>query len=164
MTLRTLSSKRERTQALDLMATILQRPDFPAAALEREKARVIAALQEEDTQPGPIGQKAFQAALYGTHPYGLPGAGKTTTVSQLQQQDVRDFFRLHYVSESAVIAIVGDVSRAEAAGIAEQLSAGLPRANGALPPLPEVAQLPQAETSRFRTPPARAISCWACRA
>jgi len=146
MALRTLSGKRERTQALDLMATILQQPDFPAAALEREKARVIAALQEEDTQPGPIGQKAFQSALYGSHPYGLPGAGKTATVAQLQQQDLRDFFRRHYTSESAVIAIVGDVSQAEAASIAEQLSAGLPRANGALTPLPEVTPLPQAET------------------
>jgi len=146
MTLRTLSSKRERSQSLDLMTTILQQPDFPAAALEREKARIIAVLQEEDTQPGPIGQKAFQAALYGTHPYALPGAGKAATVSRLKQQDLRDFFRQHYTSESAVIAIVGDVSQAEAASIAEQLSAGLPHTHGALPPLPEVAQLPQAET------------------
>ncbi|MDP2784874.1 MAG: pitrilysin family protein [Sulfurimicrobium sp.] len=152
MTLRTLSSTRERTQALNLMTTILQQPDFPAAALEREKARVIAALQEEDTQPGPIGQKAFQAALYGTHPYALPGAGKTATVSLLQQQDVRDFFRRHYVSESVVISIVGDVSRAEAASIAEQLSAGLPRANSALPPLPEVTPLPQAESTHLPHP------------
>jgi zinc protease len=152
MALRTLSSTRERTQALNLMATILQQPDFPAAALEREKVRVVAALQEEDTQPGPIGQKAFQAALYGTHPYALPGAGKVATVSLLQQRDVRDFFRRHYVSESAVIAIVGDVSRAEAASIAEQLSAGLPRADGALPPLPEVTPLPRAESAHLPHP------------
>lgn len=152
MALRTLSSTRERTQALSLMATILQQPDFPAAALEREKARVIAALQEEDTQPGPIGQKAFQAALYGTHPYALPGAGKAATVSRLQHQDVRDFFRKHYVSESAVIAIVGDVSRAEAASIADELSAGLPRANGSLPPLPEVAPLSRTETIQLPHP------------
>lgn len=146
MSLRTLSSTRERSQALDLMAKILQQPDFPAMVLQREKARVIAALQEEDTQPGPIGQKAFQAAIYGSHPYALPGAGKVETVARLQRQDLLDFFRQHYVSESAVIAIVGDVSREEAAGIAEQLSAGLPHANGGLPPLPEVAPLLQAET------------------
>jgi len=152
MSLRTLSGKRERSQALDLMATILQQPDFPAAALEREKARIIAALQEEDTQPGPIGQKAFQAALYATHPYALPGAGKTTTVAQLQQQDLRDFFRQHYTSEATVIAIVGDVSRAEAASIAEQLSAGLPRATGTLPPLPDVVQLSQSETVQLPHP------------
>jgi len=138
ITLRTLSSERERTQALDLMAKILQQPDFPVAALEREKARIIAGLQEDETQPGPIGEKAFYAALYGAHPYGLPGAGKVATLSSLQRQDVLDFYRRHYVAESAVIAMVGDVSRAEAAAIAEQLSVGLPRANGGLPVLPEV--------------------------
>ncbi|BCB28515.1 peptidase M16 [Sulfurimicrobium lacus] len=152
MSLRTLSSTRERTQSLDLMTKILQQPDFPATALEREKARVIAALQEEDTQPGPIGQKAFQAALYGNHPYGLPGAGKVETVSKLQRQDLLDFFHQHYVSESAVIAIVGDVSRTEAAAIADQLSAGLPHANGTLPPLPAVTPLSQAETIRLPHP------------
>lgn len=152
LTLRTLSSGRERTQALELMAKVLQQPDFPVAALEREKARVIAALREEETQPGPIGEKAFQAALYGAHPYGLPGAGKVETVSALQRQDVVDFYRRHYVAESAVIAMVGDLNRAEAEATAERLSSGLPRANGALPSLPEVAPLVRGETRHIPHP------------
>ncbi len=146
VTLRTLSSMRERTQALELMAKILRQPDFPEPALEREKARMIAGLQEEETQPGPIGEKAFYAALYGAHPYGLPGGGKVTTLPTLLRQDVLSFYRRHYVAESAVIAMVGDVSRDEAAKIGEQLSAGLPRANGGLPALPEVKSPAQGET------------------
>lgn len=146
MTLRTLSSERERRQSIDLLATVLQKPDFPDAAIEREKARIIAAIKEADTQPGPIGEKAFYATLYGTHPYGLPSGGKPETVSSLQRQDVAAFHHRHYVAETAVIAMVGDISRSEAEAVAEQLSAGLPRASAPLPALPEVQPLAQGTT------------------
>jgi zinc protease len=146
MTLRTLSSERERSQSLDLLSMVLQRPDFPAPAIEREKARIIAALKEESTQPGPIGEKAFYAALYGAHPYGLPGAGKIETLATLQQQDVAAFYRRHYVAESAVISLVGDVSRTQAEAIAGQLSAGLSRATDTLPVLPQISPPARGET------------------
>ncbi|MBZ0104606.1 MAG: insulinase family protein [Sulfuricella denitrificans] len=152
MTLRTLSSDHERIQSLEMMAKVLQHPDFPAAAIEREKARIVAGLKEEGTQPGPIGEKAFYAALYGDHPYGLPGAGQIETVSALQRQDVVEFYQRHYVADSAVISLVGDVGRSQAEAIAEQLSAGLPRNSVALPELPEIAPLAQADIRRIPHP------------
>ncbi len=152
MTLRTLSSERERKQSLDLMAKVLQQPDFPAAAIEREKARITAGLKEEETQPGPIGEKAFYAALYGAHPYGLPGTGKIETLATLQRQDVAAFHQRHYVAEAAVISLVGDVSRAQAESIAEQLSAGLPRSTAPLPALAEITPPAQGETRRIPHP------------
>ena len=152
MTLRTLSSERERNQSLDLLVKVLQQPDFPDAAIEREKARIIAGLKEEDTQPGPIGEKAFYAALYGSHPYGLPGAGKVETLATLQRQDVTEFYRRHYVADAAVISLVGDVSRSQAESIAEQLAAGMPRGTAPLPALPDVTQPIQEETLRIPHP------------
>ncbi|PWB51682.1 MAG: peptidase M16 [Nitrosomonadales bacterium] len=152
MTLRTLSSERERSQSLDLLAKVLQQPDFPEAAIEREKARTIANLKEEDTQPGPIGEKAFYAALYGAHPYGLPGSGKVETLAELQRQDVAAFYRRHYVAETAVISLVGDISRAQAEAVAGQLSAGLPRAAAPLPALPGIAPPARGETLRIAHP------------
>lgn len=152
LTLRTLSSERERTLALELMARMLRQPDFPEAVLAREKARIIATLREEDTQPAPLGAKAFQAALYGAHPYGRPGAGRAETVAILERPDLLDFYRRHYVAETAVIAMVGDLSRADAEAVAEQLAAGLPRATGALPALPAVAPLAGAETRHIPHP------------
>lgn len=146
MTLRTLSSERERIQALELLSKVLQTPDFPPAVIAREKARIIAALQEQDTQPGPLAEKAFYAAIYGAHPYGLPGSGSVETVSTLQARDVSAFYHRHYVAESAVISLVGDVSRIEAEAIANQLANGLPRANGTLPALPVIAPPAPGET------------------
>ncbi len=57
--LRTLSSTREQTLALDVFIKVLQKPDFPEAVLAREKARIISGLQEAETQPECISNKAF---------------------------------------------------------------------------------------------------------
>lgn len=151
LSLRTLSSARERAQALDTLARMLHQPDFPDSMLQREEARVIAALKEAATQPASIADKAFDRALYGAHPYALVSAGEVETVAALQRQDLVEFHRNHYGAENAVIALIGDASRAEAEAIARQLSAGLPR-TAALPALPPVDLGLRGETRRISHP------------
>lgn len=124
--LRTLSSERERNAALELLTTLLQKPDFPASVLEREKARVIAGLSEAATQPESIASKAFAKALYGSHPYALEELVEPETVEKITRDDLRAFHGKHYTRRNAVVALIGDVSRAQAEQIVEQLTAGLP--------------------------------------
>lgn len=135
--LRSLSGETERDQAIGLLSAILSQPHFDAAVLEREKARVIAGLQEAATRPESIGGKAFQAALYGDHPYALDESGEVETVRGLSQADLAAFHRAHYRAANMSIAIMGDVSRDEAAAMAERLAADLPRGD-APPPLAPV--------------------------
>ncbi len=124
--LRTLSSAAERGQALAVLAALLQTPTFPEKILAREKDRLIAALKEAETTPEAIATKAFGAAVYGGHPYGLQPAGKLETVGKLTRVDVEGFYRAHYSAKSAVVALMGDVTRSEAEAIAEQLTSKLP--------------------------------------
>lgn len=135
--LRTLSSAREREQALAIYAKVLQHPDFPAAVLAREQARIVAALKDAATQPESIASKAFMAAVYGDHPYALDPNGEPETVSALKREDLVQFYRSHYGAKGAVIAMIGDMRRDEAERIAERLSSGLPQ-TAAPAPLPEV--------------------------
>jgi len=127
ITLRTLSSARERTQALDILGRVVQKPEFVPDILQREKARIIAGLQESDTKPEIIADRALMKMLYGDHPYGLRGSGEVETVSQIQREDLLDFYRSHYLASGAVVSIMGDVSRAEAIAIAESLTDQLPQ-------------------------------------
>jgi zinc protease len=139
VSLRTLASARESSRALQLLGKILQQPDFPEAVLEREKARVISGLREAATQPESMAEKAFNAELYGSHPYGVMEASEPETVAAIKRQDLADFYRAYYRAEGAVIALIGDVSREGAAQIAESLSSGLPKGGqriSALPPVP----------------------------
>ena len=124
--LRTLSSHAERTKALDVLARIIQHPEFPESILNRERTRTLASLQEADTKPAVIAERTLMKMLYGTHPYGLRGSGELESLTALQRQDLVDFYRSHYTASNAVIAIIGDVTRDEADQIAQSLTHELP--------------------------------------
>ncbi len=136
MSLRTLSSATERDAAIPLIARLLAQPAFPEAVFAREKTRTIAAIRESDTRPAAIANKTFARAIYGTHPYAdMP---TVATVEKISRDDLLAFHRKHYVAERAVIAIVGDATRARADAIAHELTRRLPQADSALPEMPEV--------------------------
>ncbi|MDR2220746.1 MAG: insulinase family protein [Methylobacillus sp.] len=138
ISLRTLSSERERAAALELMAAIVQKPDFPASVLEREKARSIAGLREAATQPESIGEKAFAKALFGSHPYVMHAEMEPETLEKITRDDLVAFYHSHYTRNTAIVAIIGDVTRAQAEAIAVQLTANLSEGASAevIPPVP----------------------------
>ncbi len=155
LSLRTLSALPQRRQALDVLVRILSAPAFPAAVLDREKVRQIGALKEADLKPDTQVARTFYRLVYGRHPYALRSSGEVATVDTLTRNDLIAFYRRHYVAERAVVAIMGDLTRAEAEAVAEQLTQDLPRANGAAPVLPRVEPLEQAITRMVAHPAAQ---------
>jgi len=152
LTLRTLSMADKRAPAFELFRAIIAGPTFPAAAFDREKARSLAALKEALTRPDAIASKAFWAAMYPAHPYGRQATPESLTA--LRRDDVLAFYAAHYGARSATIAIVGDLSHAEAKAVAERLSGGLPAA-AAVAELPQP-QLPAGGEQRIAHPAAQA--------
>ncbi len=148
--LRTLSS--EQDKALTMFNKILHQPDFPQAVLEREKTRIVAGLQEAETQPASISSKAFVQALYGEHPYSLQESGEIDTVKALKADDLKEFYQKHYSAKSAVIAMIGDLTESQAKAIAEKISVGLPQTD-AVPAIPAVS-FPQAPVQKSIQHPA----------
>ncbi len=146
LSMRTLSSSAEREQALEVFTRILHKPLFPAEALARERTRLIGSIKESDIQPGAIASRTFNRILYGAHPYGLRSAGDVESVSKISRDDLTAFYRRHYTARNAVIAIMGDVTRAEANAIAERIASGLPQPEGAAPQLPPVEAKPEKVT------------------
>jgi zinc protease len=140
--LRTLASKDEREAAVNLLARVLAQPSFPADFLARDKARMIAAIKEDDTKPEAIASKAFWKLLYGTHPYGQQET--VESVGAITRDDLVAFHRAHYVANRAIVSIIGDINRAEADQIAQRLTLRLPQGEP-LPALPEVTIAPSSE-------------------
>ncbi len=151
ISLRTLSNPAQRDQALDIMASVLQRPTFPEKVLAREKMRLVAKLKDQQTRPEAIAEKAFAKAVYGNHPYGLPSQGSVATVKKITRNDLVNFYRKHYGAKSAVVALVGDVTRSEAEAIAEKLTAQLPE-GGASEQIPPVTMQIKASEQRIPNP------------
>lgn len=144
LSLRTLVSERET--AVPLLARLLASPSFPEDFLVRDKARTVAAIKESLTKPEVIAAKAFSRLLYGEHPYGQePSVESITAVTR---NDLLAFHTTHYVANRAVIALIGDVTRADADRIAQQLTLRLPQ-GAALPDLPAV---PAAQGAEERIP------------
>jgi len=152
LSLRTLSSKREREAALELLRLVLLQPTFPEEVLAREKSRSIAAIREADTRPESIASKRFSALLYPGHTYGV--SATVDSVSGITRDDLVAFHRTRYSAQGAVISIIGDVSRAEAENIARTLTDGLPqsRVDAVLPDV----TLPMQSVERIAHPASQA--------
>lgn len=124
VSLRTLSDPERRNMAFALMADVMARPTFERAIFKRDQARSVAALKEALTKPQVLAQRAYMSALYPDHPYGrlvTPGS-----LESIAHGDVTTFWRTHVTPGRASIAIVGDLTRAEAEALANQLLADLP--------------------------------------
>ncbi|MES2772293.1 MAG: pitrilysin family protein [Pseudomonadota bacterium] len=133
LALRTLSMPDKRQPALALLHKVLSRPRFAEPIFAREQARSLASLKEALTRPETIAGQAFWRALYGTHPYAQQAT--PDSLSQLNRADLLAFYQQHYRARAATVSIVGDLQRAEAELLAQQLTADLPP--GAAPsPLP----------------------------
>lgn len=155
LSLRTLSDGPRRLQALDMLTRVLSAPEFPAAVLDREKVRLIGALKESNLKPDTQVSRLFYQLIYRGHPYAWRSSGEVDTVGSLTRDDLLAFYRRHYVAERAVVAIMGDLTRADAEAVAEQLTRGLPRADSAAPVLPRVEPLAQAITRHVAHPAAQ---------
>jgi len=153
--LRTLSSARERDEAVAVLLRILQRPTFPQLIFEREKEQVLAALKESDAKPETIADREFKRQLYAGHPYSLRGSGEIDTVAGLSRDDLVGFYRRHFSAREAVVSIIGDLGREQARTLAEQLTSGL-KAAAPLPLLPPVPRLAKEQTSWMAHPATQA--------
>ncbi len=135
LSLRSLSSSAELDAAVELVATLLARPNFPADIVERERSRAIAGLREALTKPATLAARQLNAALYAGHPYGNNSTPES--LAAIERADLVDFHRRHYGAQRASIAIVGDLDRAAAERIALRLTAELPATAAAVaPPAP----------------------------
>ncbi|MFZ5592744.1 MAG: M16 family metallopeptidase [Pseudomonadota bacterium] len=143
--LRSLNKPEVLQPALETMALILRQPTFPQDGLERERKRMLIGLKGELESPAAIGDKAFEKALYGGHPYGQPPNGTEESVKALSRDDVVNHHKQYYVARNAVVAIVGALDRGQAEALAGTLIGKLPEGEAAAA-LPKVADLAAAQT------------------
>jgi zinc protease len=149
VSIRTLSNPAQRTIALDIFARMLQHPLYPEGIIAREKARLIASLKEAETKPEALANKAFGKAVFGNHPYGW--TMEVAHIEKIQRADIESYYLRHYAANTAVVAIMGDLTRTEAEAIAQQLTVNLP-AGGSTTQIPPVLALKTATEQRLEHP------------
>ncbi len=88
------------------------------------------------------------AQAFKAHPYHWPTIGWRTDVEQITTEQIREYYRTHYVPNNATVVIVGDVDRNKILAEVERLFGSIPR--GADPPAVKVVEPPQLGERRFK--------------
>lgn len=109
----------------------LTHPVFREFHQERE---VVIEERRMSTESSPFGRllDEFVHLAYVAHPYGVGTIGHASDLASFTRADCEAFFRRHYVGPAIVIAVVGDVTRAELQALAERHFADIPA--GPAPP------------------------------
>ncbi len=144
--LRSLTDPALLDRAIELAARQFGEPAFPPPVWERDRQRMSAAIREANTRPGTVAAKAFDRAVYDTHPYGAEVT--EATLAAIAVEDMQRFFRVHVLPCRAKVSVVGDLDRAQVDAIVARVLARLPQAEGACPALPQVPEVAPLAASR----------------
>ena len=143
--LRSLTRPELLDAAVALAARQLAAPSFPTNVWQSERQRWVASIAESNTKPATQAGKAFNKALFGTHPYGAQV--DEASLRRIDTPDMAQFLSRFMLLCQAKISVVGAVNRAQTENLLTQLLGGLPRQSACpvLPVVGEVAPLKQAQ-------------------
>ena len=74
--------------------------------LEERRSRV-------ENNPAAILDEQMDAALYLSHPYGIPVIGWEHEMAKLSREDALTFYKRYYAPNNAILVVAGDVTADE---------------------------------------------------
>ncbi len=132
-------ASRDLEVGLDLLADMVQNPTFKEEEFAREQRLAIAESVSRLDDPEQVADEAFDAWLFGTHPYGRAPEGTKRSLQAITRADVAAFYEARYAPNNAVLVIVGDVGAAQTAQRVEKRLGAWKRRAVPEPRLPEAA-------------------------
>jgi predicted Zn-dependent peptidase len=112
--------KKNLAPAFGLFADVVARPRLDAAEWRRVHELEKNDLVERASDPEEVERVVTRAALFGAdHPYGHPVEGTLASSRAIGLDDIVRSYRAAFRPDRAVLAVVGDTSRAELTGILE---------------------------------------------
>lgn len=125
--------------AMNLLHDVVRNPAFAPEEIDRQKQQAISSLQVSSGDPGYVASVVFDRLVYGFHPYGVSTTPES--LAAISRTDLQAFHRQWFVPNNMTLAIVGDVTAAEAFAMAEKVfgtwpSAAVVAGSGPLPEPP----------------------------
>ena len=113
---------------MNMLSDVIRNPAFAPEEIERQKQQTISSLQVSSNDPNYVASVLLERLVYGFHPYGLPNSGTPETLAGITREDLQEYHRRNFVPNNAILAVVGDVTSAEAFAAAERVFGGWARA------------------------------------
>jgi zinc protease len=104
---------------MEVMSDIVLNPSFPADELHKYVRREKASLMQRRSNPGFLARERFAHAVYGD----FPAAVRAPTVDSLSKatpKALKAFHDSYYVPNNAILAIAGDLTKAQATALAKK--------------------------------------------
>lgn len=105
---------------LDLLADVARNPAFAPEEIDRQRQQMLSAMKVSYEDPDYIADSVFDRIVYGAHPYGKPDSGTPVSLASIARADLEAFHKRWFGANNAILAIVGDVTPAQAFAGAER--------------------------------------------
>jgi zinc protease len=146
-----------RDEAVELLRAALVEPRFDSQAVERVRAQLLSNLQSDLKDPDTIAGRAFDAMVFGDHPYGTPPDGTLESVAALTRADLVTALKNALVQDRAYVAAAGDISAEELGAVMDRLLSDLPESGAPLPDDVDVTTEAGVSVVPFDTPQSVAV-------
>ncbi|MEG0975274.1 MAG: pitrilysin family protein [Comamonas sp.] len=145
--LRSLTDSALLSKAADLAARQIAQPSYDDTVWQRERERWNAAIKEGNTRPPVVAARAFNKAVFGTHPYGRRATEET--LAQINPAAMQQYLGRYVDACRAKVTLVGAMDKVQADALVKRLLAKMPATPkeqcAPLPAVPAVQPLAKAE-------------------
>lgn len=129
VSLRSLIEADKFNKALEVFNDVLANASFPPKNLSRVKNNTIQSLKLSEQYPDHVLTKTFYKTIYKDHPYSIPTTGEIDDIKSIEVKDLINFYNDYYVTENAIISIVGQLDETKAKKLSEQISINIKAGN-----------------------------------
>ncbi|MBR9838619.1 MAG: insulinase family protein [Rhodobacteraceae bacterium] len=123
-----------RDAAVELLRESLVNPRFDQDAIDRVREQVLSGIRSDAMDPDAIANAAFDAMVFGDHPYGSDPQGTEESVTALGRDDMIAAHDATMTRDRVYIAAAGDITPEELSALIDRLLGDLPETGPALPP------------------------------
>ena len=97
-----------------MLADMVQHPAFAPEEIDRQRQQSLSFLKVSLDDPEYLANAVFDRLVYGFNGYGMPDSGTPATMAGITRNDLTAFHQKYFAPNNAIMAIVGDVTAAEA--------------------------------------------------
>ena len=137
--------KKDLPHVLEIFADLVMHPAFPDDKIDMKRKTMLEEIRRKNDEPNAVSAREYGKLIYGDHPYGWEST--VASVSAITRDDLVNFHSTYFHPGNAIVGVSGDVTKDEAVALLEKAFAGWPKADVAIPKVPELAKAPAPSVS-----------------
>jgi zinc protease len=137
-----------RDDSIALLRLALREPRFDGDAVQRARRQFVSGLRSKEQSPNAVAGRTLSRAMFGEHAYGRPADGTIGGIEAVTLEDLRAQARGQFARDRLRLAVVGDLTAAEAIELVDRAFGDLPASTGpaVVPPWSPGAERPGGRT------------------